>query len=121
MGHRITWDNEDETVVLQEYTDGATKSDFHQLVKESSALLKTVQHTVHLIIDERKILLILESSDATLLKKWLPENEGTVVVVMPPARIEYRRAFQFLSKQLLRKNYANTYSRQFTKSLTDLN
>lgn len=103
MKHQITWDNEDKTVVLQEYFEGATKSDFHELVKESAALLKTVQHPVHVIIDERKILLMLEPSDLTFIKDWMPENEGTVVVVIPPARVEFRLAFQSLSKQLLRK------------------
>ena len=116
MGHNIRWDNEDKTVVFQEYTDGATKDDFYQLAQKSSAMLKSVRHTVYLIIDERKINLILEPSDLTYLQEHLPENEGTVVVVISRLRIKYKIAIQKLSKQLMRKTYDNTY---FVESLEE--
>src|SRR6476620_3411014 len=93
MGHTISWDNPEKTVVLQAYTDGATKDDFYQLAQESSEMLKKVRHTVHLIIDERKINLTLESSDLIYLKELKPENEGTAVVIVPPSRIKFKNAF----------------------------
>jgi hypothetical protein len=116
MGHTIRWDNEDKTVVLQEYTDGATKDDFYQLAQKSSEMLKTVRHTVHLIIDERKIDLTLDPSDLAYIKELLPENEGAGVVIVPPSKIKFKLAFLSLSKQVMWKTYANTY---FVESLEE--
>ena len=51
MGYKIGWDNPEKTVVLQQYVDPASKDDLYRLAKESANLLKSVSHTVHLIID----------------------------------------------------------------------
>ncbi len=127
MGHNIRWDNEDKTVVLQEYTDDATKEDFFQLAQKSSEMLKTVRHTVHLIIDERKINLILNPSDLTRIKQLVPRNEGAVLVVVSPLRIKLKIAVKELNQQLLRTAYPNTYffgsleeARQFLQQKFDV-
>jgi len=93
MGHVINWDNEDKTVVLQAYTDPVTKDDLYQLVKKSSEMLAACPHTVHLIIDERKMNFTLNSADLNYLQKMLPPNQGTVVLVVLPGNLTYKRVF----------------------------
>ena len=100
MGHNISWDNEEKTVVLQAYTDGASKDDLYQLAQESAQMLQIVAHTVHLIIDERKIDLVLNPSDMRYLDKLTPKNQGAVVLVVQPAKIKYKMAVQQLGAQI---------------------
>jgi hypothetical protein len=100
MGHIIRWDNEDKTVVLQAYTVGATKDDLYYLAQESARMLKTVDHTVHLIIDERNIDLVLNSADMTYLEKLTPKNQGAVVMIVPPSKLMYKTVVQKLGKRL---------------------
>jgi hypothetical protein len=100
MGHNISWDNEEKTVVLQEYTDGAAKDDLYQLAQKSAQMLQTVAHTVHLIIDERRIDLVLNPSDMRYLDKLTPKNQGTLVLVVQPAKIKYKMAAHHLGAQI---------------------
>jgi hypothetical protein len=109
MGHHIRWDNIDQTVVIQEYDEDGSKEDLHQLVQKSAQLLKTVRHTVHLIIDERKVNLVLTHDDMLHLAEYVPDNEGTVMVVVPPSKIKFRLAFQELYNRIMRKTFINTY------------
>ncbi|MEO8610117.1 MAG: hypothetical protein ABI690_19640 [Chloroflexota bacterium] len=109
MGHNITWDNQAKTVVLQEYTDGASKDDLYHLAQKSAELLQTVKHTVHLIIDERKINLILSSTDMKYLAKTTPPNQGAVVMVIPPSKLAYKTAVQGLGKLIGAKAFAQPY------------
>ena len=69
MGHEIHWDNEAKTVVYQQYTGTPVKDDLYYLAEESAAMLNSVDHTVHLIIDERMIKLTLTSADIKFLEK----------------------------------------------------
>jgi len=108
MGHNIRWDNVDQTVVLQEYSDDGSRADLYQLAQKSAEMLKSVDHRVHLIIDERKADLTLNKDDLTYLGKLVPQNEGAVVVILPPSKIKFRLAFQELYNRMLRKTFANT-------------
>ncbi|MBC7810005.1 MAG: hypothetical protein H7175_02605 [Burkholderiales bacterium] len=100
MGHDIRWDNEDRTVVLQAYTEGATKDDLYYLAQESARMLKSIDHTVHLIIDERNIDLVLNSADMTYLEKLTPTNQGAVVMIVSPSKLMYKTVVQQLGKRL---------------------
>jgi hypothetical protein len=105
MSHNISWDNEDQTVVLQEYTEGASKDDLYYLAEKSEQMLKTVDHTVHLIIDERKIRLVLTSADMRYLEKHRPVNQGIVVVVAQHSKQSYKTAAQVLNRQFAPKAF----------------
>lgn len=87
MRHAITWDNDDKTVVLQQYLDGATKDDLYGLARESAKMLSTCDHTVHLIIDERLMNLVLNSADITYLEQQVPHNQGAIVMVVRPESV----------------------------------
>ena len=63
MGYLIHWDNEEKTVVFQQYTGNPVKDDLYHLAEESALMLNSVPHIVHLIIDERTIKLTLSSTD----------------------------------------------------------
>ena len=100
MGHRISWDNTDKTVVLQEYTDDVCKDDLYGLARKSAAMLNTVSQTVHLILDERKSDLLLTPKDMIFLQKLTPKNQGAVVMIVKPANVRYKTAIQNLGRQL---------------------
>ena len=100
MAHYIGWDNEDKTVVLQQYTDGVTKDDLYQLASESAELLKQYEHTIHLIIDERQMSLVLNSADMGYLGRVAPQNQGKVVVVVPSEDFRYKNMVHQLGKRI---------------------
>lgn len=96
MGHSIIWDNADKTVILQHYIPPASKDDLLQLAAESAEMLKTVPHTVHLILDERNIRLMLTTTDLQYLEILVPPNQGSVVVVVPEKDFAYKQLTQNL-------------------------
>lgn len=100
MGHRVGWDNETKTVVLQEYTDPATKDDLYHLALKSSQLLAQYEHTIHIIVDERLRDFGLNSADMNYLEKILPKNQGMVIVVIQPENLTYKTITQQISKRI---------------------
>lgn len=116
MNHNIRWDNEQKTVVLQEYTDGASKDDLYHLAKKSAQMLGSVDHTVHLIIDERKIDLVLNSTDMAYLAKTTPKNQGAVVMVIPAHKLKYKTVVQQIGKKLGPEAFAQPY---FAETIED--
>jgi hypothetical protein len=109
MGHLILWDNQDHTVVLQQYTSGAVKDDLYSLAQKSAALLSGVPYTVHIIVDETQRQLVLNGADIKYLEKVVPPNQGTVVVVYGDGSLEYKRIVQATGRQLAPKAFGNTY------------
>lgn len=109
MGHNIRWDNDDKTVVLQEYTDGATKDDLYALVRESAAMIQTVTHTVHLIIDERKFSPHLTTVDFTYIEAGMPKNQGVVVIIVAPSSHKYKAAMLELGSRIQLKTFSKSY------------
>jgi hypothetical protein len=116
MGHTIYWDNQDQTVIVQAYTDEPSKDDLYQLARKSAAMLDTVEYTVHLIIDERNITFMLNSNDMTFLEKLTPKNQGAVVMIVRPERLPYKTALQYLGKRFGPKAFAKPF---FAESLED--
>jgi hypothetical protein len=109
MGHNIYWDNDDKTVVLQEYTGDVTKDDLYNLARKSAEMLNSVSQTVHLILDERKSDLMLDPKDMIFLQKLTPKNQGAVVMIVMPARAKYKTALQNLGKQIGPDAFAQPY------------
>lgn len=109
MNHNISWDNEEKTVVLQAYIDGASKDDLYLLAKKSADMLNSVKHTVHLIVDERNIDLVLNSTDMVYLHKLTPINQGAVVVVIPAHKLKYKTLVQQIGKKLGPNAFAQPY------------
>ncbi|MBA3867972.1 MAG: hypothetical protein ABI970_24400 [Chloroflexota bacterium] len=109
MGHSIQWDNEEKTVVFQQYTDTPVKDDLYYLAEESAALLKSVLHTVHLIIDERMIKLTLTSADIKFLEKNVPPNQGVVVVLVNKNDLNYKKFVQNFGQKLAPNAFFQTY------------
>ena len=109
MGHRIEWDNEDKTVVLQQYTDVPIKDDLYHLAEESAVMLNSVDHTVHLIIDERTIKLTLTSADIQFLEKNVPSNQGVVVMLVNKTDVSYKKFVQNFGQQLAPNAFFQTY------------
>ena len=99
MGYLIRWDNEQKTVVFQQYTGKPIKDDLYHLAEESAQMLKSVSHPVHLIIDERTIKLTLSSSDIKFLEKNVPPNQGAVVMVVSKSDLNYKKVVQNMGKK----------------------
>jgi hypothetical protein len=128
MGHHIDWDNKDKTVVIQSYTTDSSKDDLYYLARKSADMLQTVDHTVHLIIDERNINLVLSSTDMKYLEKLTPKNQGAVVMVVQPTKLLYKTAVQGLGKIIGPNAFAQPYfvesveaAREFLQNSFDVN
>ena len=105
MSYSIQWDNADKTVVFQQYTDKAVKEDLYSLSKESAEMLKSVSHTVHLIIDESLIKLTLNTADINYLEKVVPANQGVVVVVYSKLSLTYKKMIHDTNTKLAPKAF----------------
>jgi hypothetical protein len=116
MAHKISWDNPDKTVVLQAYTDTPSKEDLYQLAEKSAAMLNSISHTVHLILDERNIKLVLSAADMTYLQKQTPKNQGMVVMLVDPATVAYKTAIHNLGQRLGLRTFSQPY---FANSLEE--
>jgi len=128
MGHIIRWDNEEKTVVFQQYTEDATKDDLYHLAKKSNEMLATVEHTVHLIIDERNIDLILTTPDMKYLDKMTPDNQGAVIMVVPKPKMNYKRLVNNMGVKFAPNAFAEPYfaetieqAREFLKEKIGVN
>ena len=106
MGYQIQWDNDEKTVILQQYTGTPVKDDLYHLAEESARMLKSVTHRVHLIIDERTIKLTLSSSDIKFLEKNVPVNQGAVVMVVNKNDLNYKKVVQDIGKTQAPKTFA---------------
>ncbi len=100
MAYKIDWDNPEKTVVLQQYILPASKDDLYMLAKESSKLLNSVYHTVHLIIDERNINMVLNSSDMRYLERLTPGNQGVVIMIVDETALKYKEVVQTIGKKI---------------------
>jgi hypothetical protein len=109
MGHQIEWDNEEKTVVYQQYTGDPVKDDLYYLAEKSAAMLSSVPHTVHLIIDERTIKLTLTSADIKFLEKNVPPNQGVVVMLVNKTDVSYKKFIQNFGQQLAPNAFFQTY------------
>ena len=109
MGHLIQWDNEEKTVVLQQYTGDPVKDNLYYLAAESAAMLNSVPHTVHLIIDERTIKLTLTSADIKYLEKNVPPNQGVVVMLVNKTDLSYKKVVQNFGQKLAPNAFYQTY------------
>jgi len=109
MGYLIRWDNEEKTVVFQQYTDNPVKDDLYYLAKESARMLNSVPHTVHLIIDERTIKLTLTSADIKYLEKNVPPNQGACVMVVQKSDLNYKKFIQDFGKVLAPNAFEQPY------------
>ncbi len=109
MGHFIKWDNAEKTVVFQTYTGTPVKDDLYYLAKESSSMLGSVLHTVHLIIDESTIKLNLNSADMKYLEKNVPPNQGAVVMIVNKNDTTYKKLIQGIGQTVAPEAFGETY------------
>ena len=109
MGYQIEWDNEEKTVVFQQYTGNPVKDDLYHLAEQSALMLNSVPHTVHLIIDERTIKLTLSSTDIKYLEKHVPTNQGVVVLIISKSGVVYKKLVQEIGKTLAPNAFKQTF------------
>ncbi len=109
MSYLIQWDNEEKTVVFQQYTGNPLKDDLYHLAEESAQMLNSVDHTVHLIIDERTIKMTLSSTDIKYLEKYVPTNQGAVVLVINKNGLVYKNLVQRIGKALAPNAFKETF------------
>jgi hypothetical protein len=109
MSYSIQWDNADQTVVFQQYTDKAVKEDLYSLSKKSAEMLRSVAHPVHLIIDERPVKVTLNYTDIKFLESNVPENQGAVVMIVNKSGLAYKKMIQDLGRTLAPRAFDQPY------------
>jgi hypothetical protein len=109
MGYIIRWDNADKTVVLQQYTEAGSRDDLYSLAQESAQMLGTVEHTVHLIIDEEQFRYFLTPADMSFLESLVPQNQGAVVMVVPASKLGYKTSIQRIGHGIAPNAFAEPY------------
>jgi hypothetical protein len=109
MSYLIQWDNADKTVVFQQYKDTAVKEDLYSLSKASAEMLKSVSHTVHLIIDERPVKVTLSYTDIKYLEGNVPENQGAVIMIVNKSGLAYKKLIQDVGRSLAPKAFDQPY------------
>lgn len=116
MGFSIGWDNEEKTVVLQQYIDNVTKDDWYNMAQQSAEMLATAPHTVHIIIDERSADLTATSTDMRFLEKLVPPNEGVCVIVVPREKFLYKEMTKRLREKFIPDKQHDAY---FVETIED--
>jgi hypothetical protein len=77
------WDDQDQTIIRMEFTGAWTWSEAHTAGDDMIAMMDTVKHTVHVIIDltnSSRIPPLAFKEVRTLLSKRSPYAGGTVFV-----------------------------------------
>lgn len=100
MAYQIDWYNRQKNVVLQRYFDDVTKDDLYKMARESANMLKSVPHTVHLIIDEHSANNMLTTTDMQFLERMVPPNQGAVVVLVPEHKLKYKTIVQSMGNKI---------------------
>ena len=109
MSHLIQWDNEEKTVVFQQYTGKALKEDLYSLAEESARMLNSVPHRVHLIIDEHNVKMNLNATDMRYLENLVPANQGGVVVVVNKKSLPYKRFLNNAGAKIAPKSFEKPF------------
>ena len=109
MGHLIQWDNEEKSVVLQQYIGIAFKEDLYNLATESARMLNSVAHKVHIIVDERNVKMSLNAVDMKYLENLVPANQGGVVVIVDQKNLAYKKFLQNAGEKLAPKTFEHPF------------
>jgi hypothetical protein len=127
MGYLIGWDNEEKTVVFQQYTGIADKDDLYKLAEESAHMLKSVPHRVHLIIDEHNVKMNLNAADMKHLENLVPPNQGGVVLVVHKNSLPYKKYLHDVGAKVAPKTFEQPFfaaaveeARQFLQTQFDV-
>src|SRR5262245_1470800 len=109
MSHHTAWDNEEHTVILMQYDKGAIKDDLYLMAKENAVLMATVEHTVHLIIDETHIQLNLNSADMRYLERNVPANHGHIALIPHPSILMFKKIIVNMGNTIAPKAFEGIY------------
>lgn len=83
MTARVFWDNEEQTILQHVYSGDVTPDDYYFIIDNSAEMIRSVAHTVHVIVDSRQVI----SRPANLSRimryadKHVPDNQGIRVLV----------------------------------------
>lgn len=83
MAIRVAWGSEDKTLLLNVYEGTWTLDEFYQAVRETNALLDSVNHKVNIILDVRHSGLFPRGfmSAVRMLQQNPHRNNGIMVLV----------------------------------------
>jgi hypothetical protein len=84
MGISVGWDNDDKTVIRWTLLDPWDAADFRAAFEQSQTLMKTVEHTVHILADGRAVTKVPVGSvmsNARMMIAGYPSNLGIHVAV----------------------------------------
>lgn len=84
MQHRVEWANLENTVIIQIFNGKWSSHDQEIITQQTFNLAVSVPHTVHIIIDARKVEgfpKVVISDIVPLIEKMTPPNQGLVISV----------------------------------------
>lgn len=105
MAISTDWDNEEKTILLSVFEDEWTWADFHDAAKEMHSLIRTVDHSVDLILYHKhpqplgNPLIHFNS-----VQKTQPANVGQVIVVNPHMNAALMGFLKVLSNVVMKAN-----------------
>jgi hypothetical protein len=102
MSVKVSWYNDEKTIVLQTFGKNVSAEDWREAARLSNALLTSVDHTVDLIITYTELTKLPANlfSASKYVESLIPPNQGLVVVVATQAIIG---AFNELMRRLMPK------------------
>jgi hypothetical protein len=109
MSHHTGWDNDEHTVILMQYEKGAIKDDLYIMVKKNAEMMASVEHTVHLIIDETHIQLSLNSADMRYLERNVPPNQGHIALIPHPGSLMFKKILVNIGNNIAPKAFEGIY------------
>jgi hydroxymethylpyrimidine/phosphomethylpyrimidine kinase len=102
MSVKVSWYDDEKTIVLQTFGKDVTAEDWREAARLSNALLTSVDHTVDIIITYTQLTKLPPNlfSASRYVESLIPPNQGVVVVVATQAIIA---AFNELMRRLMPK------------------
>ena len=102
MGVNVLWDNEEKTIIRQDYQGPWTWNEFFQACAQSAGMMREVTHRVDLVADLKQGIMPRSGSSISFARKVLndyPANWGGMIIIVNP----YIGALVSVFKQFDRK------------------
>jgi len=102
MSVKVSWYNDEKTIVVQAFGKDVVADDWREAARLSNGLLTSVDHTVDIIITYTELTKLPPNlfSASKYVESLIPNNQGLVVVVATQAIIG---AFNELMRRLMPK------------------
>jgi ribosomal protein S15P/S13E len=122
MSIDVYWDNDEKTIIRQDFAGNWTKDDYFAAIDESYKMSETVNHPVDTIIDMRNnttnpIQLMNIFSTANKLESHVSDNQRAVVIVGANVTIEFALR---MAKRIAKRAAENSHTARTLEEAYDI-